>query len=376
MERRWWTALLAVVSACLVGNATWHLLAVAGATDPTHHLVDLAMIGGSTAGGLAVAVWHARRGPDREHQRRTLGWLVTSVVLFVAVATVTLYAGSARVTDAELFEAVQLSASVGVFVGLLVGRVESRALENARAAASARAEAAALDAERERFDHVSGLLRHYVNNVVTVIGGHTEHLASGADDDERSRLGEIDRHTRTIVTLVEHVSELSAAERADVTTAAVPLEAVLDSAVADLRTDPEVTIKTPGAGPAVQTSETVEAALSLVCEVLVSLGDDATVTVRYEPGASDGGDQERDADFTGDDVRLVVETPGGELPAAVEQAPFEAHGTGIGLRFYLARELLGEDGALTLGDDDEDGTDDEDGDGVRVVVVLRRADAG
>jgi hypothetical protein len=302
MDRRWWTALLAVVSALLVGNAVWHFLAVVTSADPDDHFVDVVMIGGSTAGGLAVAVWHARRDVDSTHQRRTVAWLVASVVLFVAVGTVTLFVGSARVTDAELVEAVQLSANVGAFLGLLVGRVESRALENARAAAGARAEAEALDA-------------------------------------------------------------------------------VVDSAVADLRTDSAVTVDTPGEGPAVRTSETVEAALSLVCEGLVILDDDATVAVRYEPGAN-GDDRNSDARFADEDrVRLTVESPGGELPVAVERAPFEAHGTGVGLRLYLARELLGEDGDLAIDDaggDDDDSDDDGDGDddknGVRIAVVLRQAE--
>lgn len=129
------------------------------------------------------------------------------------------------------------TANMGGAVGLLVGIIEARAIENALAAERSRLRAEQLETRREWLDYLNGLLRHEVLNTAQVINGYAETVLDKTDlsGETRSRLAAIQRQSEDMTDIIGDVRVLLDATRGEVTFEPVDLAAVLRDEIRDLR---------------------------------------------------------------------------------------------------------------------------------------------
>lgn len=88
---------------------------------------------------------------------------------------------------------IRWAVSLGAGVGLLVGIVEARAIQEALAAERAVLRAENLESQRDLLDYLNSILRHEVLNSAAIIGGYASLLQEEHDDDEQEW-----RYARTI----------------------------------------------------------------------------------------------------------------------------------------------------------------------------------
>ncbi|MFC6989470.1 hypothetical protein ACFQJD_13545 [Haloplanus sp. GCM10025708] len=326
MNRRWWGYAVFASGVVTGGNALWHVVTYDASHATLHLLANVALGGGSAAAVLYGGYWHATRPLDEGRYPRFAGWVLASVLLFLGLGTVVVYVGSERVRPAELYEALQLSGSVGLAIGLFIGTIEAREITTAEAAARAEAKAEAIEAEKERIERLNDLLRHYVLNGSNVISGYAEELKSSVPPEDEATLDTIADRADTMATLVEHVRTLTAVDQGDFAETDVRLACVLDS-VAETRRGSAVTVALPDCGVTVRANELLGEALYLLLGALTTLTEDGgTVTLACSHSP-------RTATLT------VTATPA-ELPPSVERSLFDPVGSGVSLEFYLAHALL------------------------------------
>jgi signal transduction histidine kinase len=326
MKARWWGRVVAGLGILLTVGAFWHIFIGDGHQSLMLLLVDVCVLGGFALSFLYVGLRHARRPMDAERYPRIFAWMIGGGLLFAAVGVVIIYAGSRYVAPNELQEALQLSGSVGLAAGLFIGTIEARELTTAAAAARAEAKTEALQAEKERIEHLNDLMRHYILNGANIIGGYTDELKPSVAPEEAARLDTIAERADTMATLVEHMRTLTAVDQGDFTEAEVNLAQVLESAAAS-RHESAVTVTLPRCDLTVRANELLTEALSLLFDALAT-------------SAEDGGSLVVDCAHTAQTVTLTVTATPAELPAPVERSIFDPVGPGIGLEFYLASELL------------------------------------
>ncbi|MFB6124199.1 MAG: sensor histidine kinase [Haloferacaceae archaeon] len=326
MNRRWLGYVAVVLGVAIVGNALWHVATHDIDHSVTHLLANVVFLGGSGAVVLYGGYLHATRPLDAGRYPRLVGWTVASVLLVSGLGAVIVHVGSEQVRPIELYEALQLSGSVGLAVGLSIGTVEARSIVSAKAAARAEARTEALEAEKRRIEHLNDLLRHYVLNGANIIGGYTESLKSSVPPEDEATLDTIADRADTMATLVEHVRTLTVVDQGDFTATSVRLSRVLDSIVADRRGS-ALTVTVPDCGRSVRANELLGEALFLLFDALATLTEaDGTVAA--------------DCSHSARSVTLTVTATPAELPPAVEQSLFDPVGPGVGLEFYLAHTLL------------------------------------
>ncbi|QLG28624.1 HAMP domain-containing histidine kinase [Halorarum halophilum] len=88
---------------------------------------------------------------------------------------------------------IRWAVSLGAGVGLLVGIVEARAIQEALAAERAALRAENLESQRDLLDYLNSILRHEVLNSAAIIGGYASLLQEEHDEDEQEW-----RYARTI----------------------------------------------------------------------------------------------------------------------------------------------------------------------------------
>ncbi|MFB6075273.1 MAG: hypothetical protein ABEJ89_09690 [Haloarculaceae archaeon] len=339
MATRGWNLLFGLVGLLGAAATAWHVLTLPPSHSLLHRVIDVVVQGGAAVSILFIARWHATEGVADERYPRIVAWVIAAVLLFGVVTVSGLYAGSEQVLPGELWEVLELAGIVGAFAGVLVGTIEARAIGHAEAAATAEARAAALAAERDRTEHVTALLRHYVRNAVTAITGYTDHLEGEVPPAERAKLETIEERALTIATLVDNVSTLAAVERAE-PSAATDLESALTEAIDGLAAQSETDVAPPSDVPPAPLSEGSEAALHLAFEGIGIAADEAgTLTV----------DCQRDEES----VVVSIRTEDADLPESVARSPFGPGGSGVGLRLHLAQELLSGGGDLWIAEDDD-----------------------
>jgi two-component system OmpR family sensor kinase len=195
-------------------------------------LTVLPFVGGLTYGGY----WLAGSDVTPERYSRVGAWTVGGAAAFLGLNLILivfftpdrlwLVSGWARGT-----------ATMGAAVGLLVGIIEARAIENALAAERSRLRAEQLETRREWLDYLNGLLRHEVLNTAQVINGYA---ATVLDDTElpaetRSRLAAIQRQSEDMTDIIGDVRVLLDATRGEATFEPVDLTTVLEDEIRDLR---------------------------------------------------------------------------------------------------------------------------------------------
>lgn len=336
ISTRWWAVSFAFVGLVLAGSAGWHLVILASPTTPVlHQIIDILLVGGAGIGFLYGGYWHATRPFTPEHYPRIVAWIVGSTLLFASLTVISLYIGSEQVTSPELLEALHPIGSIGLLVGLLVGTIHAQAITSAEAAVRAEVEAAALQAERERMEQLNDLLRHYILNGVTIIIGHANHVRGAIPAEQQSKLDTISDRAESMATLIKHFRVIPDGEQP--ATNRTALASLITSATTDLHPDVDVTVETLDTTLAVEANDVVKNALVLLCDAIVTITEQ-------------GGTLAFTCDHSEQSVTVTVTAEPASLPQSVADSLFEPIGAGISLKFYLAKQLLGDYGDLRLRD--------------------------
>lgn len=328
-QRRWGLGIVALgVAVSLSGG--WHLLR-SPITDHSvlHPVIDAVLVVGAGLGIIYAARWHVNDPLPAERYPRLTGWIAGAGLLTTGLNVITLYIGSEVISPMELGEASHVGLSVGLLVGTLVGTIEAQAIVNAEAAAKADTRARALREERNRLEELDDLLRHYILNGVCIIEGYAGELRPAVEGTEREdALDAITDQATRMVTLVEHIDGLTADATASTATGDVDLGGVLARASVDAARDGRVPVRLPESLATVSGHDALGDGLELLLDALVSITDDDGDIEVTQTRAGDGR------------VTLHVAVTGASLPAAIREALFEPIGTGTGLQFYLAGELI------------------------------------
>lgn len=331
MESRYWSLSLMALGAVMVATSLWHLLHEFPPSVDLHFVADLVLIGGSGLAVLYGGLWHRRSDVGRGQELRLLGWLLGGALLFTSVMVVSLFVGSQGVTFTELLEVVHLTISVGMATGLGVGTVEATAIAESRAAARAEAATAALEREQERVFRINELLRHYVLNSLTVIGGHVDRYGETDSVDTVA----VDERIDTVETLVEHIRALSTALREDSPLTDYEPGQLVRSTLAEIDPEQTVVVDIDPDAPSIRAPVSFERALGLLFEALLERqGSDDSLDVTLTESA--------------DDVSIQISS---DLTSSSAGEPFAAVGPQADLKFTLAREFIDSAGTLRLGDE-------------------------
>lgn len=208
---RKWAWVYAFIGAINALAAVYHIVA-AGPRSTYFHVFLYAVIS-FTASGIILSVAHRHYKnplPNRRYGRLNT-WFIAGGVFSTAVAVVTLYIGSDMVTQVELIETSQLLLGIGLAAGFLIGTFEAESLENADAAARADT----LEEERERLKVVNDLLRHYVLNGASIIGGYAGRLESAKAGEQSESATVIKERADEMATIVDNIGVLTTIEWGD-----------------------------------------------------------------------------------------------------------------------------------------------------------------
>lgn len=324
---------LVLLGVLIVGSAVGHLLVRGpGPSSPLRELTVLLLVGASGIGLLYSARWHADHAAATGHDVRISLWMAGSGLLFVSLGIVSLYVASEHVVPHEIGEILHLNGSVGLVVGVLIGTFQAQAIDNAEAAARAEA----LEAERRRLEELNDLLRHYILNGVTIIGGYADHLRSAVPPEEREALDTIQSHADTIATLVQNVRTLSGFSPGVRSVTTVDLGRAMDDAVPELQSRPDaIAVDAPDRSPpAVRASPLLGEALALLCDAIDSVTDaDGALAIDYE--------------WTAREVTVVLTASSLDVSQSAAASVFEPGGA-LNLKFYLAKQSIDSYGELRL----------------------------
>lgn len=305
--------------------------------DALHLVVDAAFLIGSGLGILFGARWHHRHPDQVRNYPRLLGWMGLAAMLGMGLSVVTLYVGSDQVTPGELAEALQLAASFGLLSGLLLGSMEGVATRQTQIAMRERTRADVLEEEREHFEELNDLLRHYILNGVCIIDGYAEELRAVLSPDNHDPIGAIQEQTHTMTILTEHFEPLGALH-ADTHREAVDLDATFRTLADNLEGGATLRVETDPIGTYRLPPATVES-FELLVHALATVADgDAVLDLR--------------AREDGSILQLRIDATPVRMSDSMATSLFEPIGTGTGLEFYLARQLVATVGTLEQVDRD------------------------
>lgn len=311
-------------------------------------VIVLPFFGGLIYGGY----WLDRSRLPPERYRRTAMWTFGGAAAFLALNVVSatfwppdqlwLLSGWLRAT-----------ATMGGGVGLLVGIIEARAIENALEAERSRMRAEQLETRREWLDYLNGLLRHEVLNTAQVINGYAETVVAetNLEGETRSRLAAIQRQSEDMTGIIQDVRVLLDATRGEATFGRVDLATVIRDEIRDLR-DVYGAVEVETSLPEtchVRADALLPRVFSNLLGNAVEHNDSELprVSVALETGAEHAI------------VRVADNGPG--IPPAEREALFERgaptendHGLGL----YLVRQLVERyDGAVELAETGRSGTE-------------------
>jgi len=314
-----------------------HLVQVLPRSDLSAHVVvDALLLGSAGAGIIYGGYWHMQTSEIGDRFRRIFVWLLGTVLLFASVNTVALFIGSDVVTLGEFYEVMHLSVSIGAAIGLLVGTIEARAISQSEVAARAEARTAVLEREQRRILRINELLRHYVLNSLTVIGGYIENSSTAGRPDRSV----VDERIDTIETLVEHVRAVSTALQHDSPETTYALDELVTATVRTIDPDQTVENDISPQMSAVRGGIGFERGIQLLFESFFAVLDpEATIRVT--------------ADDSVEGVSLVFSTGEGEVSLG---DCLDNPGPEVDLKLTLASELFDSAGTVSF---DESGGDCE-----------------
>lgn len=299
--------------------------------ESLHFVVDVIFLFGSGVGILYGARWHQRHPDQIRNYPRLLGWMGLAAMLAVGLSVVTLYVGSDQVTPGELAEALHIAASFGLLSGLLLGSIEGVATYQTQIAMQERTRADMLEEEREHIAELNDLLRHYILNGVCIIDGYAEKLRTNLPSSRHEPIDAIQEQTNTMTILTEHFEPLGA-QHAGTHREAIDLDAAFEAIGDELDGRATLDIDANAIGTYQLPPETIESFELLLHALVTVADDDASVQVRPRDDGSL--------------LELRIETRPIRMSEATATSLFEPIGTGTGLEFYLAKELVGTIGSL------------------------------
>lgn len=290
------------------------------------------------AAGLAILYWsawlYANPLPAERYPRIAL-WMLGTGIVFSSVSVVTAYAGSVTLTWAEYGEIIGLGSTYGFATGLLLGIYEAR-LIGAREAA---ARSSVLEQEREFVMQLHDVMSHYLLNAVAVIGGRAAMLREETGDDATASIDVIQAEASKIEGVVEQLQRLTVTFDPE-TVVVDDLAALIEDAFDTAEGSESLKMRHAATLPAVRAPENATEALLLLADVLHTVTeDDGTVTIR--------SDRRREA------IDLRFRAAPATLPDRVRASLFEPIDADLGLKLYLAHEILSESGSLTAAIEDD-----------------------
>ncbi|MFB6128464.1 MAG: hypothetical protein ABEJ47_01755 [Halorhabdus sp.] len=349
MQTRQVAAVFAVGGAGLVSFAVVHFLTYEINTVPTAHiLTNLVVAGGAGVGLVYVGYWLSDQSFTPARNRRILAWAAVGAVTLLSVFVVVQPLAQEQVTTEELLHIVQVSTGFGALFGAAVGSFEARALTRAEEATRAESRLAALADERDRWSELATVLRHYVNNSVTVINFALDDLRRYVTDEtvegDAERVSDdietIADRVETIETVAEHVDRLGPAADIEGVSPIADVCVVVQRASRLADVGPAVSVTTFDDGPDVLAGESVEQDLALLFEALDSVTED-------------GGQIDCDCETVADRVVVQFTAAPATLPPAVEAALFEPVTRNSGLKLYLAERSIDTYADLALSGNDD-----------------------
>jgi hypothetical protein len=272
------------------------------------------------AGLIAGGVWHYRDPFPAAMYPRITAWIVGGGLTSTGMGAVSLYVGSEVVTAVELLESLHLLATMGLFLGLVFGTLEARVTESADAAARAET----LEAERERLRILNDLLRHYVLNGVSVIGGRADLLADEVGPEAEESAQVIRDRANRIADIVERISILTKTQWRTETEIRADLEPVFRRAVRDTCA-PDTDLEFEAALPPMLATVGFEDGIELLVE---GLGD------MLESGGQVTIGTDRSAGAITVAVRPV------DVPPNLRDELLQPVASSTALELYLAKKLL------------------------------------
>ncbi|WP_232702121.1 sensor histidine kinase [Halobacterium wangiae] len=225
--------LVAEVGVRLLGLADWtkeSSLVFSG-----EFLVGVITAAPFVAGVAYAGHWLTHSELQPERFARAWWWTVAgagaAVLLNLALMTV-LPVSSVLLFVAWLRWAVALGAGLGVFIGV----VEARAIQNATDAERSAVRAEHLEAQRDLLDYLNSLLRHEVLNATNVVSGYATLLKDAHDEGtpEYDYGDTILRRSEEITGVIEDVRVLLLASETDAPVVPVDLSETLAEEVAKL----------------------------------------------------------------------------------------------------------------------------------------------
>lgn len=246
---RWPTAIRAIgllIPAAIV--VEWYLFGELGLPRllSVEHLLELVINGGIAAGLVYGTSRIERSDIDPDRYRRIAGWCFGGLFLFLAVNLALIAVVPASSLEANVAWA-RGTAVFGAGGGFLVGGIEARSIERARAAERAEARAEYADQRRQWFDYLNSLLRHEVLNKANVIEGNATLILDEVEDEfVRGRVRTIRLQSRRMASVIDDVRALIEATEAPDEFSTRSLTDVLTDAVTDIRrTHEEVEVARP-----------------------------------------------------------------------------------------------------------------------------------
>jgi len=336
MQTRQVATVLVVGGAGLVSFAVVHFLTHEINTVPTAHIVtNLVVAGGAGVGLVYVGYWLSEQSFSPSRNRRIFAWTALGAVSLLSVFVVAQPLVQEAVTPEEFLHIVQVSIGMGSLFGATIGAFEARALTRAEEATRAESRLASMEDERDRWNELTTVLRHYVNNSVTVINFALDELQRSVNegavrrdaDGVRDDIDTIEDRVKTIETVAEHVDQLGPANGTAGISPVADLCAVIERASQSTALDVAVSVATFEEGPDVLAGDSIEKDVALLLEALASVTE---------------GDGRIDCECERKNGHLVVRftaTPA-TLPPDVEAALFEPVTRHSGLKLYLAERSI------------------------------------
>lgn len=307
--------------------------------------------------------WLGDSNLDPARYPRIAGWCLGGLVAFVGLNCALV----ASVPPESWLHAVswlRWAAAVGAGVGLLVGVVEARAIEQAIAAETAAMRTDHLEEQRDLLDYLNAVLRHEVLNTATAIDGYASRLLeerSDLDEEARRWIEIVIDESNEMTSVVDDVRVLLRRTCDDHELHRVDLSRVLADEVRKLTyrwPAAEVETSIPE-GVVVRADDMLPRVFGNLLSNAVEHNDGATPRVRVS------------VDRTSDAVEVEVSDDGPGIPDEELDSLFErgcCRGNAHGLGLYLVRELVESyDGTVELVESGPDGT--------TFRVVLPRAPA-
>ena len=187
---------------------------------------------------VGVGWWLPRTGID-EHRYRSLA--VSTVVGTAILGTFSTITGVTFFPDIVWAQvsSIRWGLSVGAGIGLLVGVLNARTVEQVLDAERASIRAEEAGHQREFLEYMNALLRHEVLNTANVIEGYAELLTDEVDAESEDEVAEftevIRRQTGELTTVIEDARLLTAIADDATTFEAVDLRGVLETELRNAR---------------------------------------------------------------------------------------------------------------------------------------------